>query len=78
MYYNDSQWTDTEGLLDDAGGGTGYLVPNTALKDYNILGTPDSADEVTGEIIEGEDPMTEAEVQAIATQTGFAITDYSF
>lgn len=78
MYYNDSQWADTEGLLDDAGGGTGYQVPNSTIKDYNILGDAEYEDITTGEIVPGTDPMTEAEVAAIATSSGFAIADYTF
>jgi hypothetical protein len=77
MYYNDSQWADTEGLL--AGEeGTGYQVPNSTLKDYNILGDAEYEDVSTGQIVPGTDPMTEAEVQAVATSSGFSIADYSF
>ena len=75
MFYTTSQWVDAEDMMH--GGGTGYTVPNSAQNEYNILGTPESVDSVTGEIIEPEiPPMTEAQVLAIpGAAPGFPIPE---
>ena len=72
MLYQAFEWTSANPM--QHGGGTGYLVAETWQNVYNILGTPDSIDGVTGEDIPGVPPMTEAEVQAIADDpAGFPI-----
>lgn len=73
MFYTTSQWTDAENMMH--GGGTGYIVPDTTINDHNILGDGEYEDVTTGEMVPGTDPMTESEVVAIATSSGFPIAN---
>jgi hypothetical protein len=69
MYYSESQWLDAS---DEAfpTEDWGFRVPNST-KDSEILGTPATIDPQTGEVQPGTPPMTQAAVEAIATEVIF-------
>jgi hypothetical protein len=70
IYYTESQWLDAEDS-DFPAEDWGFRVPNSTVNNYNILGTPPSVDPETGEVIPGQPPMSQTEVQGISTAVLF-------
>jgi hypothetical protein len=70
IYYSESQWLDADGT-DFGDGAYGYRVPNSTPTG-SILGAPEQVvpgDDGTLKIIaEAADPMSQEEVEAIATE----------
>jgi hypothetical protein len=70
MYYTESQWLDAEGA-DFGEGAYGYRVPNSSITGP-ILGAPEQVGPEEGGtlkiIAEATEPMSQEEVEAIATE----------
>jgi hypothetical protein len=70
MYYTESQWLDAEGA-DFGEGAYGYRVPNSSITGP-ILGSPEEVqpgeDGTLKIIAEATEPMSQEEVEAIATE----------
>ncbi len=70
MYYTESQWLDAQDA-DFGEGAHGYRVPNASITGP-ILGTPEEVEPDEGGtlklIAEATEPMSQEEVEAIATE----------
>jgi hypothetical protein len=69
IYYSESQWLDASDC-EFCEGSWGFRVPNST-PNSEILGTPPSINPETGEITPGTPPMTQAAVEAVATEVIF-------
>jgi hypothetical protein len=69
MYYSESQWLDATDA-DLGQNASAFRVPNS-ISSGEILGTPPTFDPDSSQTNARTDPMTEAEVQAIATEVIF-------
>jgi len=70
MFYSESQWLDASDEAFPAED-WGFRVPNSTVNNYNIVGTPPSVNPETGEVIPGQPPMSQTEVQGISTAVLF-------
>lgn len=74
MYYSESQWLDLDGSGTDFGKNAwGFRVPNST-NPSKILGTPAISDPMTGIVTPATPPMTQQEVENIATEILFSPT----